>query len=85
MNASRPVARVTIDGMPLTVPSGITVAAALTCTEAITCRTSVSGELRGPLCGMGTCYECRVTVDGIPHRRACMTAVQDGMRIERCT
>ena len=26
---------------------------------------SVSGEPRAPLCGMGICYECRVTIDGV--------------------
>src|SRR5215470_1169611 len=31
-------------------------------------RTSVSGELRGPLCGMGICYECR----NESHVRTCL-------------
>ena len=35
-------------------------------------RTSVAGEPRGPLCGMGICHECRVTVDGEAHVLACM-------------
>ena len=26
-------------------------------------RRSVTGEPRGPLCGMGICFECRVTVE----------------------
>lgn len=25
-----------------------------------------------PLCGMGVCFECRVTKDGVPHVRSCM-------------
>ena len=35
------------------------------------CRTSVTGEPRGPLCGMGICFECRTTVDGREHVRSC--------------
>ncbi len=46
------------------------------------CRTSVAGEPRGVLCAMGICFECRVTIDGVPHRRACMELVREGMRVE---
>ena len=28
---------------------------------------------------MGTCFECRVTIDGEPHRRACLEPVREGM------
>jgi predicted molibdopterin-dependent oxidoreductase YjgC len=45
------------------------------------CRTSVTGEPRGPLCGMGICFECRVGVDGRLHVKACQTMVRDGMEI----
>lgn len=34
-------------------------------------RLSVTGEPRGPLCGMGICFECRATIDGKPHVRTC--------------
>jgi sarcosine oxidase subunit alpha len=36
---------------------------------------------RGIFCGMGVCYDCLVTIDGIPNQRACMTQVQDRMEI----
>jgi sarcosine oxidase subunit alpha len=39
-------------------------------------------ESRGPLCGMGTCFECIVTVNGIPNIRSCMTEVENNMEIE---
>ncbi len=35
-------------------------------------RRSVTGEPRGVLCAMGICFECRVTLGGAAHRRACM-------------
>jgi len=42
----------------------------------------VSGEPRGALCGMGVCFECTVTINGVPNIRSCMTEVRDGMKIE---
>jgi len=78
-----PVARVSIrvDGAALSVEEGVTVAAALLDAGVAAFRTSVSGTPRGPLCAMGTCHECRVTIGGVPHRRACMVAVAPGMEI----
>jgi D-hydroxyproline dehydrogenase subunit alpha len=35
-------------------------------------RTSVTGEPRAPLCGMGVCHECRVTLGADAHQLACM-------------
>ena len=40
------------------------------------------GAHRGIFCGMGVCYDCLVTVDGVPNVRACVTQVRNGMRIE---
>ena len=60
---------------------GSTVAAALLDAGVRSFRRSVRGEPRGPLCGMGICFECRVTIDGVPHRRACLVPVADGMRV----
>ena len=37
---------------------------------------------RGVFCGMGVCYDCLVTINGAPNRRACMTRVEDRMEIE---
>lgn len=47
----------------------------------IPARRSVTGEARLALCGMGVCHECRVTVDGLPHQRACLVACRDGMEV----
>ena len=40
------------------------------------------GEPRAPICGMGICHECRVTVDGVAQVRSCLTTVRDGMVVE---
>ena len=71
-----------VDGKRLTVGDGFTVAAALMNSGWNVFRSSVSAEPRGPLCGMGVCHECRVTIDGVAHQRACLRVVADGMRIE---
>jgi NADPH-dependent 2,4-dienoyl-CoA reductase/sulfur reductase-like enzyme len=35
-------------------------------------RTSITGERRAPLCGMGICHECRIPIGGEDHQLACM-------------
>ena len=73
---------VVVNGQRVSVANGITVAAALLNSGEPAFRSSVGGELRGPVCGMGVCYECRVTIDGIAHQRACLRIVVSEMRIE---
>lgn len=70
-----------LDGRPLRVAEGTTVAAALTLGGDGSSRTSVGGQRRAPVCGMGVCQECRVTIDG-QRRLACQTLCRDGMRVE---
>lgn len=71
---------VRVDGRVVTVPGHATVAAAVALAGK-TGRRSVTGEPRGPLCGMGTCFECRVQVDGVRHVRGCLTACRPSMEI----
>ncbi len=73
---------VTIDGRRVSVASGASVAVALLDADLARFRRSVRGELRGPVCGMGICYECRVTIDGAAHQRACLVDCEEGMVIE---
>ncbi len=72
---------IVVDGRALRVDAGISVAAALLNDGVHAFRHSVNGSARGPLCGMGVCYECRVTADGMPQRRACLMTVTDGLAI----
>jgi sarcosine oxidase subunit alpha len=73
--------RIRVDGRELAVAPGRTLAAALLDAGVAAFRHSASGEPRGPVCGMGICHECRVTVDGVPDRRACLEPVRDGMEV----
>ena len=36
----------------------------------------------GLFCGMGACFGCLVTVDGVPNVRSCATLVRPGLRVE---
>ncbi len=71
---------VKVNGSPVQVPSGCTAAVALAI-AGLPARQSVSGTPRGPLCGMGICFECCATIDGRPHQRTCQAACRPGMEI----
>lgn len=71
-----------VDGRELWVAEGMSLAVALINVGVWGFRRSVSGRPRGPLCAMGTCYECRVEIDGQPGRRACLTPCRESMRVE---
>ena len=58
---------VNINGRDVRVPGDSTAAVALA-VAGIAARQSVTGTPRGPLCGMGICFECCATIDGRPHR-----------------
>jgi D-hydroxyproline dehydrogenase subunit gamma len=75
----------TINGLVITVVSGTTVAAAAMKAGLTTFRQSTTGEMRAPLCGMGICYECRLTIDGEPHCRSCQIVCCDGMAVKTDT
>jgi predicted molibdopterin-dependent oxidoreductase YjgC len=71
---------VMVNGSPIAVPAGATVAVAMMLAGKA-CRTSVGGEPRGPLCGMGICFECRVSIDGKRHCRSCQITCEQGMDV----
>jgi D-hydroxyproline dehydrogenase subunit gamma len=71
-----------VNGRKLRVAEGTSVAAAVFMAGAPAFRTSVTGEPRAALCGMGICFECRVTINGEPHCRSCQILVRPGMRVE---
>ena len=70
-----------INGIAVEMPVGSMVSAAILKTGTHAFRCSVTGEPRGPLCGMGICFECRVTIDGERHSRSCQTVCRNGMDV----
>jgi D-hydroxyproline dehydrogenase subunit gamma len=72
---------VIVNGVSVTMPVGSMVSAAILEAGTNLFRRSVSGAPRGPLCGMGICFECRVTIDGEAHCRSCQTLCRNGMDV----
>jgi len=74
--------QVTFDGAPLDVLPGQTIAAALW-SAGITSwrRTRVEQRPRGVFCGIGVCFDCLVTVNGVPNQRACLAPARPGDEI----
>jgi len=77
----RDLVQLTVNGTSLRVARGSTVAAAVVIAGRCGFRRSVTGDLRAPLCGMGICYECRVTINGVAQCRSCQIVCDDGMEV----
>lgn len=77
----RDVIEVTVNGQSIRVAVGTSAAAAIALAGNGACRRSISGEPRAALCGMGICFECRATVDGVEHTRTCQVVCHAGMMI----
>jgi D-hydroxyproline dehydrogenase subunit gamma len=70
------------NGMPITARVGETIAACLlrACVRAFR-TTPVGGAPRLPFCMIGHCFDCVVEIECKGSRQACLTLVQEGMRI----
>jgi D-hydroxyproline dehydrogenase subunit gamma len=77
----RETVTLTIDGHQVQVQEGTTVAVAIM-QKGTRFRRSVRGEPRGPICGMGICFECRATVGGKTQRRTCQLVCESGMVVK---
>ena len=71
-----------VNGVLVTVAPGTVVAAAIAQAGITRFRRSAKGEARGPLCGMGICMECRVTIGGRAQSRSCTTLCAEGMEVQ---
>jgi aerobic-type carbon monoxide dehydrogenase small subunit (CoxS/CutS family) len=76
-----PDIQITINSRQTKSTSQTSVAAAILQAGETAFRTSVSGQPRAALCGMGICYECRVIINGAPHSRSCQIFCAEGMNI----
>ena len=74
---------VEVDGKQVEAFEGETIAAVLMAKGIRRFRRTRKGNKpRGMYCGMGVCFDCLVTVDGVHNVRACVTPVKNGMRID---
>ncbi len=73
----------TFDGRTVPASTGQTVGAALAAAGISSWRTTArNGKPRGLFCGIGVCFDCLITADGVPNQRACLTPARDGMVLE---
>ena len=72
--------RLLVNDRPVNVASGTTVASAILL-AGIPTRRSVTGQPRGPLCGIGICFECQATINGTMHQRTCQVFCTEGMEV----
>lgn len=71
-----------INNREVSVDEGTSVAVAVLSVGSDSFRASITGSTRGPLCGMGICFECRVAINGIQHQRSCTLLAENGMEVE---
>ncbi|ACO47429.1 2Fe-2S iron-sulfur cluster-binding protein [Deinococcus deserti] len=72
----------TVEAQRVTVGEGTSVLSVLQNLGLHVTRRSLSGEVRGALCGMGICSECRALVNGVLVY-TCLTPARDNMLVER--
>ncbi|MFD9354037.1 (2Fe-2S)-binding protein [Streptomyces sp. NPDC060031] len=76
-----PAATYTIgfDGRELSAQAGQSIAAVLWAAGILAWRTTREGGApRGAFCGIGSCHDCLVTVNGRPNQRACLLPAHPG-------
>jgi predicted molibdopterin-dependent oxidoreductase YjgC len=70
--------RITVDEEPLTAEAGQTIAGVLLAAGRRSWRRAPSGAPRGVFCGIGVCFDCLVTVNGVRDVRACRRRAREG-------
>ncbi|MFB9690682.1 (2Fe-2S)-binding protein [Amycolatopsis plumensis] len=81
---SEPI-EITVDGQTVTGLAGQTVAGVLLAAGWLSWRTTRSGAPRGVFCGIGACFDCLLTVNGVADVRACRRRAADGDEIRTQT
>lgn len=73
----------TFEGRAVACYEGETVAAALLAAGVEAFGVTGQGEIRAPLCNMGTCFDCSVRIGECQLTRACLTPVASGMDVRQ--
>jgi aerobic-type carbon monoxide dehydrogenase small subunit (CoxS/CutS family) len=72
----------TFNGAQYRGEEGQSVAAALLNSGVTELRsTRFNGEPRTIFCGIGICFDCVVTIDGVANQRACLITISEGAKI----
>lgn len=73
---------ISVDGIELEAQATDTVAVALLRAGKRGIRRMPSGKTRGLFCGIGSCFDCYATIDGVPYERSCQILVYPRMCVE---
>lgn len=73
---------VTVNGEQVRACAGESVLGLLFALGEKTISKSNHGRLAGAYCGMGICFACTVSIDGVENQRACQRIVREGMVIQ---
>ncbi len=77
--AAAPGFTIELDGVTIGVEPGQSVAAALIAAGIRSWRrTRVDDRPRGVFCGIGVCFDCLATINGVPNQRACLVEARPG-------
>jgi predicted molibdopterin-dependent oxidoreductase YjgC len=77
-----PAVSIYVDGQEVRAFEGESVLAALWASGRHRLHTTARAhESRGFFCGIGVCFDCLVTIDGVVSVRACVEPVRSGMNI----
>jgi 2Fe-2S iron-sulfur cluster binding domain len=72
----------TFDGRDIAFLTGQTVGAALISSGIYRWRTTrKQARPRGIFCGIGVCYDCLITIEGLPNQRACLVPARPYMSV----
>ncbi len=72
-----------VNGRAVEARAGDSVAAAMLAANLVCTRLTATLEAAGgPYCGIGACFDCLVTIDGVGNQRGCMVEVVHGMELE---
>lgn len=70
------------DGRAIAYRHGQTVGAALIGAGISSWRTTrTQARPRGIFCGIGVCFDCLITVEGVPNQRACLLAARPHLAV----
>lgn len=75
--ADRPVT-IVVDGVRVHGVQGQTLASVLLAADRSHWRTAPNGGSRGVFCGIGICFDCVATVNGVPDIRLCRRPAREG-------
>lgn len=73
---------IAVDGRAVTAYEGETILTVLLAAGYRALRRRPDGSPAGAYCAMGVCFDCVVSVDGVPNVRSCAALAAPGCRVE---